>query len=311
MHFQSQTLWKRIFQCFSARHAEILIVRREILMYNDYGNLFMEKWLRTFPSKLIIDFDDDIAAAKNEAGRAKSLFSVLMQEEHKKFTRSLAYFDGFICGTQYLKNRFLPYASHKNIHNLILPTCVPYYEAPLKDYADDQLIRIGWVGSSYNLKNLESIFPQLEVVHRKQVFQFILICDENTNVQTSFPLQFIKWNQENEYRNIAKIDIGLMPLPRNEVSAGKSAYKLLQYMCTGVVPVASAVTVNQEVVQDGLNGFLVYNEEEWSKTLIGVLAYRDRFREIGRAAFQTAMRYYSYKVNEPRYLDFIHKIIGD
>ena len=35
----------RFFQIFSALKFDTIIVRRELLIYNDYGNLFFEKWL--------------------------------------------------------------------------------------------------------------------------------------------------------------------------------------------------------------------------------------------------------------------------
>ncbi len=39
--FFIKTMWIRFFQCLYALKFETVIVRRELLLYNDYGNLFM------------------------------------------------------------------------------------------------------------------------------------------------------------------------------------------------------------------------------------------------------------------------------
>lgn len=57
----------RYKQCLYAREFETVIVRRELLFQNDYGNLFMEKFLLKIHPNVILDFDNDISAAKQLA----------------------------------------------------------------------------------------------------------------------------------------------------------------------------------------------------------------------------------------------------
>jgi glycosyltransferase involved in cell wall biosynthesis len=278
-------------------------------MYNDYGNLFFEKWLRAMHTKLVLDFDDDIAAAKHEGKRQLSFFSYVMQEQNNKFTASMRFFNGFIYGTDYLKNHFAQYTFHAK-HHFVLPTCVPHFNSILKKYTLNNACKIGWVGSSYNLKNIESVFPALEDLYQKTYFEFILICDENTSHSTSFPLYFIPWSKDREIENLLQIDLGLMPLIRTEASSGKAAFKLLQYMSLGIVPVASAVTVNREIVSDGFNGFLVEDESEWTEVLLKVLQRRNEFSQLGSAAYNSITNKYTFQSNEKTYLNFIHKLVS-
>ncbi len=305
------TIWKRVVQCLRSRDAAILIVRREALIHNDYGNLFVEKLLRKIHHYLVLDFDDDLASAKWEGQRTHSLYSCLMMENLYKFTQSLKYYDAFICGTSYLKEHFFQYTQHAQAQ-LILPTCVPHFKAPLKKYnADVKMINIGWVGSSYNLATIESIFPILEEVYKKHTFQFVLICDENTALQQAFPIKYIKWSEEKESENLLQIDIGLMPLMNTNATKGKSAMKLLQYMAWGIVPVASAITVNTEIVQDDINGFLVYDEQQWETVLLKALTNNNRFQKMGEKAFQTISERYTFEANESNFLNFIHKLVSN
>ena len=302
--FQIKTLWKRVRQCWITRDAALIIVRRELLMYNDYGNLFLEKWMRCMHKSLIIDFDDDIAAAKHEGQKRRTLFSRLMLESHTKFTSSLAYYDACIYGTKYLYQQFSPRAISATRH-LILPTCVRDYAKPLKQYKGDNVIRIGWVGSSYNLRNIEAVFSQLETLYERTAFEFILICDKVTTIHTTFPLRFIKWSEAAEVENLLQIDIGLMPLFRNDTARGKAAFKLIQYMSLGIVSVASAVTINTDIIEDGANGYLVEDETKWVEVLDMVIRSRSQFAQIGEAAYSRISNTYTFDANEATYLSFI------
>ncbi len=77
-------------------------------------------------------------------------------------------------------------------------------------------------------------------------------------------LNFIPWTLEGQNSEIATFDIGVMPLPDSPYArGGKCAYKALQYMAAGVVPVVSDVGVNSEVVQDGENGFVASDVEDF------------------------------------------------
>ncbi len=309
MQFQIKTILRRVRQCLKSRNAQVLIVRREALMYNDYGNLFIEKWLRSMHNTIILDFDDDIAAAKNEGERERSTFSMIMLENTRKFTASLKFFDGFVYGTEYLKNIFSPYTQHAK-YQLVLPTCVSHFDEPLKKYFENKAIKIGWVGSSYNLKNIESIFPALEKVNIKKQFEFVLICDENTRINTTFPSNFICWSKEYETENLLQIDLGLMPLIRTNESSGTCSYKLLQYMSLGVVPVASAVYVNKGIIDDGVNGFLVEDEQDWTDILLKAMNRKTDFSHIGQIAFEGITDKYTFRANEKPYLNFIHKLVS-
>ena len=46
---------RRFRQCLYARQLSVVIVRRELLQFNDYGNLFMEKFLLQIHPNVILD----------------------------------------------------------------------------------------------------------------------------------------------------------------------------------------------------------------------------------------------------------------
>src|SRR6185503_20904359 len=85
----------------------------------------------------------------------------------------------------------------------------------------------------------------------------------------------------------------------DEWSKGKCGFKAIEFMACGVPVIASAVGVNRTIVQDGTNGFLAANEDEWVDKLSRLLsdaALRRRFAEAGRRTIEQG---YSLRVNAP------------
>ena len=320
VNFSSQTRWQknrfgmmklhvvysfvRFAQLMRSTGYDVVVVRRELLLYNDYGNLFFEKWLRRIHGDLILDADDDIAAAKREPRRITP-FGKLMLEHPAKFSTSLMYYDKVIPASDYLKSRFAAATSKTDDKLLVVPTCVQPNITSCKHYgSDDGPIVIGWIGSSHNFADLNVALPALEKIKSRFNTEIVVVSDRMP-AHIGFPVTFIPWSVEDENENFTKLDIGIMPVVDNAEGRGKAGFKLLQYMANGLVSIASAVTVNKEIVEDGVNGFLVDNEADWFRVLENTLLSRERFASIGHAALNTVTERYSYDAHEKAFVDFI------
>src|SRR6266849_941800 len=82
--FHLAVLIRRIWHCLEAPGFDAVIVRRELLLFNDYGGLFMERLLLALNRNVALDFDDDISVAKREP-RPVGGFGRLMLERGSKF----------------------------------------------------------------------------------------------------------------------------------------------------------------------------------------------------------------------------------
>ena len=111
---------KRFIQCCVAFNYDVVIVRRELLIFNDYGNLFMEIFLRCINNKIILDFDDDISDAKHEP-RKISLYGKILIEVPDKFIQTLNFYNYFTPGSNYLKERILLHNPLCNEDNISVP----------------------------------------------------------------------------------------------------------------------------------------------------------------------------------------------
>ena len=100
--FYLYSLLKRFFQILALFNYETIVVRRELLQYNGYGNLFFEKLLHAFHPHVILDFDDNIH--QHEAINIKrSLFGRMLFENRNKFYDTLRLYKKFTVGSAYLK----------------------------------------------------------------------------------------------------------------------------------------------------------------------------------------------------------------
>lgn len=308
--FHMEFLWKRLLQCLLSMKYDIVIIRREILMFNDYGNLFFERLMFRLHPCLILDFDDDIAAAKREP-RQISSYGKLLLEHPAKFSGALKYYNGFIPATGYLKQVLLQKLHGvKEVQILVTPTCVDYDQFPARTYsASSGELTIGWVGAKNNLGNVLQVIPALNNLATRYKFRLLIICDQPLMTSATFPIQHIPWNGQREVENIRLIDIGIMPLINDKESRGKAGFKLIQYMGCGIVSIATALTVNTEIIDDNINGFLVAPDADWTPVFEKVLLLRDKFPEIGKRAFEKIAARYSFTANKEPYIRFLHQQI--
>jgi glycosyltransferase involved in cell wall biosynthesis len=309
--FQSIFLLRRIWQCLAALSFNCVIVRRELLLYNDYGDLFLDKFLLALHPNVVMDFDDDVSAAKREP-REITQYGRLMSENGAKFAASLRLYRRFIAGSSYLRDLLARENSKlASTDTITIPTCVDYERYAPKIYdTESEYVNFGWVGSAGNHYLLEIIKPVLSQVARKHKIRFILITSNGYELDADFETVHVPWSLETEIESLHRIDIGLMPLYDNPEERGKCGFKLIQCMGLGIVSIASAVTVNTEIVDDGENGFLVHRESDWLRVIEELLARRSEFHLIGAAARRKIEGEFSFQANTQKYLDFVRASIA-
>ena len=288
--FMIFAMGKRFRHCLYSRKFKTVIVRRELLWFNDYGNLFMDKFLLKIHPNVILDFDDDISAAKKEPRGITSLYAKLMQENGNKFNDSLRLYKRFVVGSGYLKQKVLSENRGIDEENvLVVPTCVDYDNFPAKVYSQNETVVLGWIGGNQNLHYLDMLAEPLNKLAADFKFKIVVVAGRDyANADAKFRIENHKWSLNVEKDLIKSFDIGLMPIEDNAVGRGKCGFKLLQYMGLGVIGVATNVTINGEIIDDGKNGFLVKpDNSNWYEVLKKVLSLQNKYEEIGRYAKET------------------------
>jgi|SRR5690554_5610897 len=302
-------LKRRFWQVVNSRKYETVIVRRELLLFNDYGNLFLEKLLLKVHPNAILDFDDDIAAAKNQPKQITNTYACLLKEHGNKFNESLRLYKRFIVVSNYLKEKVL--IENKNIKEediLIIPTCVDYDKHPPKQYPSKvNKLAFGWIGGDHNYYLIDILIPTLNELAQRFEFKLIVIGGEEFKRETDFDIEFIPWSLNTEVENLHKIDVGLMPLEEDLISRGKGGFKLIQYMGLGIVSVASAITINCEIIDNEKSSFLVDLDKDWMPILIKLLDGEIDLQRVGQAAREKIIAEYTFEANSEKYIEFLRK----
>jgi len=254
------------------------------------------EWIATkiLKRKIIYDFDDAIwipnsSTANSIAGWFKCFWKT-------KYICRWSY--KVVGGNNYL----CAFAKKFNERVIKIPTCVDtlHVHNKLKQHNHNSLT-IGWTGSHSTLKYLDMVVPIIRDLQEKIDFSFLVIADKKPHLILK-DWQFIYWSIETETEDLLKMDIGLMPLSADAWSEGKCGFKLIQYFASGIPAVASPVGVNKEIIENGVNGFLCNNKEEW-ETALGQLM-EDSFlrKQMGFAGRKKIEEHYSVQAQAQIFL---------
>ena len=269
-----------------------------LLMYRDlsqYDVVFIQKRLiapmelalvRRWSKRLIFDVDDAVMFDGDGRPDAHRL---------RRFGAMMHAADLVVCGNGYLATQAERYGGR----TLIVPTAIdtdrfqPRTTGGQVDPANP--VVIGWTGSRSTSRYLHSIFPILGRLRGNVELKVISDTADSLNFVGlgNVPQRFVPWSAVTEVAETAEFDVGLMPLPDDNLTQGKCGCKALQYMALGIPAVCSPVGVNGDIIQHGTNGFLPKSPEEWQTVLQCLIDDRALRTIIGRAGRQIAEARYS------------------
>ncbi len=313
-YFYSPGNWFRKFRIFlksairrwrdamRAGEYALVFVQREAFMT---GSVAFERRVKRSGAKLVFDFDDaiwnlDVSDANRKLGWLKN---------PGKTAEIIALSDLVIAGNAYLAD----YAKHHNPRNVvIIPTTINtdlYQRVAVPKQADK--IIIGWTGSLTTIKHFEFALPFLRILKQKYGERIhIKVIGDPSYVNEELGIRGMRWTSQTEILDLSDLDIGIMPLPDDEWTKGKCGLKGLQYMALGIPTIMSPVGVNTEIIQDGVNGFLASETQEWILKIERLMESEQLRKEIGEAARETVVKKYSVRAQENRYLEVLSALIA-
>ncbi len=240
----------------------------------------------------VFDFDDAIFLSRG--GRAK-------------LRRMVHLVDRVIAG-----NRYLAEATEAPDKTVVIPTAVDtdlWTEQPVRDVRGHQVV-VGWTGLSCNFRHLALAAAPIARALRRTGARFVVISDRQPAGLGDLRAEFVPWRAESEVADLARLDVGVMPLPDGPYERGKCAFKLIQYMALGRPGLASPVGANCEVVTAGTDGLLPRTDAEWEEGLVQLIADADLRAQMGRRARARVQAAYSLTAVVPRYLEVIRSLQG-
>ena len=193
----------------------------------------------------ILGFDFDDAIYMRSASPSANPADYVSRTRMRRFRRIVKKTDFVIPANQVLANKVRDIVPGKPLE--IIPSAVDCDDIkPRTDYHLDGPPILGWIGSRSTLRYLNMLAEPLQELQYEFHCQMWVIADRLPEIP-GVHVEFIPWNLATQYDEIRKFDIGLMPLTADPFTEGKSSYKLLQYLATGVPAICSPVGMNVEV----------------------------------------------------------------
>lgn len=261
--------------------------------------------IRLLNRRIVFDFDDALFARPSSVDPAAFRQAAI----RKQLDATLRGASQVVAGNDFLK----AYALRHNARVTVIPTPVESdTPKPLEPHhAVASHLLLGWTGKSENLiylLDLASVFRAVQALAGHPV-ALKVICDAPFSLEEIEVIN-VAWRLESELEALHSIDIGLMPLYDDDWSRGKCGFKLLLFMSLGVPVVASAVGVNRQIIQDGINGYLASSEEEWIEKLLMLIGDPERRRRIGESGRKTVEQQYSYGATIPELLRVFSQVMA-
>lgn len=286
------SFFRRFGLLFKLHKADQLFIHREVA---HVGPPIFE-WIiaKVLRKKYIYDFDDAIWLPNYSESNAR--FHRL--KAYWKVNYCMKWASKITAGNEYLAK----YAKQYNPNVHIIPTTIDteFHHSISCKYEQNEIV-IGWTGTHTTMHYLNELIPVLKELEQTYDFTFLVISNDKPTFELN-SLKFIKWQKETEIEDLAKMNIGVMPLQKDIWSEGKCGFKGLQYMALEIPTIMSPVGVNTTIVQNGINGLLASSQEEWKEKIIFLLTDQELRKKLGQAGRKSVEERYSVKANQEKYL---------
>lgn len=291
---------RRFRDVFRKNQYDIIFIAREAFMT---GSTFFERNLKKSTARIVYDFDDsiwiDVISKNNKA--------LAWMKDASKTSKIIALSDLVFAGNAFLAN----YARGFNPNVVIIPTTIdtdlyqPAYQT------NKEHIVIGWSGSVSTTEHFKLALPALEKIKQRYGDAVRIKVVGNGNYHhKQLDIQGLPWQHTTELDDLRSMDIGIMPLPDSEWANGKCGLKGLQYMALEIPTIMSPVGVNNQIIQDGINGFLANTEDEWVSRLSLLIEDQALRVSLGKAGRKTVVDHYSVRSQQQRYLDLFQELFS-
>jgi glycosyltransferase involved in cell wall biosynthesis len=179
---------------------------------------------------------------------------------------------------------------------------------PSYNISSDPIV-IGWSGSFTTIEHFSFAIPALKMLKEKYGSKiYIKVIGDGNYRNEELNIIGLPWIESTEVEDLQKIHIGIMPLPDTSWTWGKCGLKGLQYMALEIPTVMSAVGVNKEIIQDGVNGFLATSTDEWVDKISNLIEDGNLRVTLGKAGRKTVVEKFSVISQRDRYKAYFDRL---
>ncbi|MFZ2277143.1 MAG: glycosyltransferase family 4 protein [Prosthecobacter sp.] len=167
-------------------------------------------------------------------------------------------------------------------------------------------IRIGWSGAPVNLCYLETLEPVLaQIMCEHPEVELAVFCGKKPDFSAATPYIHLPWRQGGESAAVETFHIGLLPLPVDAFSQGKSPIKALQYMAAGIPTVATPQAGALELDRESGAIAFAKTPAEWHACLTSLVTDAPKREALGRHARAAFEAHYSTTSTYPLWKSYL------
>ena len=242
---------------------DVIVIQR----VNPYSTKILKK-AKKHNIKVIYETDDDFLDI-NPSNPSYTYIS----EHFDNIQKLVKNADQIIVSTNELKKRL----NKLNINNVeIVKNYLVNDSLPIRpfEFRGNDIIKIGYFGTLTHQGDLDLVHNV--ILRLKDIFS-------KKGVQVIFEIAGVAMIKDSDWINVVKLpyypmsantfynwlsknsewDIGIIPLLNTEFNKCKSELKYIEFSALGIPVVASDISVYSETIQNGVNGYLASNEDEW------------------------------------------------
>lgn len=295
------TAWaivRRAAVALGAGAYDLVFLQRECL---PFGQPVLERALRRRGIPVIFDYDDALFLFKPNTHTP-------FADAFKRPQRILEMFrlaDCVLAGNDWLRERAAEFCPDARTFHVAedLERYTP--RATSRNRAE---VVLGWLGSPSTEKYLDAVREPLRELCREHRGLRLKIVGGGSFADDGIPIEHVPWRLDTEVAQLHDFDIGLMPLPLEEWSLGKSGGKARTYMATGLPAVCTGIGFNCELIRDGETGFLVREPQEWRQALQRLIDDRTLRESVGAAARRDVEARFSLRQQGPRFVEILREV---
>lgn len=286
---------------------------------NDIGYAVMGTLAQKYGRKLIVDVDDDLfnIATNNPAYEAfkpgswgRTVVRAVLNDVHHVTVTN-----------RHLKHLLMNETNKGDGLITVLPNYIDLnlykHRSPFKDRGYYKAIHFG---SSTHMSDLysEPFFKAVDRVMKEYPnFSFV-------SVGAFVPKYKDRWGQRYEQgfgdpdllkwitmmpKFMDDADFAVVPLIDNVYNRSKSSIKFLETSSYKIPGIYQNIRQYKEVIQNGINGYLVTTEDEWYNSIVSLINDSKLRKSMGEAAFNTVEKDWQQKNQLDKYAQLFKRVL--
>jgi len=264
----------------------------------------LERFIRILNRNIVYDLDDAIYLPVEQGkGFLRRMKGVFKRKQVEGILRVSAH---CICENSYIKSFVEKFCPRVSIITGPIDAKRNFVQIREREMGS---LTIGWVGSPATSMYLDTVWRPLRDISKKYNIHVKLIGVRDYHIDGVNVISK-DWSYETEVEEIQSFDIGVCPMPDDEWTRGKVSIKILQYMANGVPMVASYTPTNEEIIRDGVDGFIAHSEKEWVEKLTILIVDPALRKKMGLMERKKAEEKYSLDVAASVFLRILEEVNG-